>query len=300
MKIKDLGEIGLIERFAKRIRLDKTVVKGIGDDTAVIKWTRGKYLLFTCDMMVEDVHFKRSGATPYEIGRKALGRNISDIAAMGGVPRYAVISIGLNPELSVSVADGISKGIIELARQYKINIVGGDTVKSSRLVIDISLVGEVEKENLVLRSGARTGDLLFVTGMIGASQKGKHLNFTPRLDEARLLVKKFKINSMIDVSDGLLLDLRRIMDESKVGARLYEKLVPISKGAGSFEKAVCEGEDFELLFTMTPKEALKASKMKLKTQVSLIGQIIDRKKGLRLVQKDGIEKPVEAKGFLHF
>lgn len=300
MRIRDIGEIGLIKRFAGKIRLDKTVVKGIGDDTAVIKWTKDKYLLFTCDMMVEDEHFKSPPATPYQIGHKALARNISDIAAMGGIPKYAAVSLGINPNTLVSIADGISKGIIDLAKSFKINIVGGDTVKSDKLVIDISLIGEVEKRNLVLRSGAKKGDLIFVTGTIGGSQKGKHLNFTPRIEEAGALVGKFKINSMIDLSDGLLLDLQRILEASSVGCRIYEKLVPVSKNSGSFEKCISEGEDFELLFTMTPKEALKAAKMKLKTPVSLIGRIIDKREGLRLVCRDGAEKQIEAKGFLHF
>ncbi|MCX5686570.1 MAG: thiamine-phosphate kinase [Candidatus Omnitrophica bacterium] len=300
MKICDVGEISLIRRFSKKIRLDKTVVKGSGDDTAVIKWTPDKYLLYTCDMLVEGAHFRLAKARPFQIGWKALGRNISDIAAMGGIPRYAVVSMGIDPESPVSIADGVVNGILALAKKFKVNIVGGDLSRSKKLIIDISLIGEVEKKNLTLRSGAKIGDLVFVTGTIGASQKGKHLNFTPRLDEARALVKKFKINSMIDVSDGLLLDLWRILDASKVGARIYEKLVPISKNAGSFKKAISEGEDFELLFTMTPKEALKAAKMKLKTPASLIGQIIDGENGLRLAQKDGVERLMEAKGFLHF
>ncbi|MFA6142871.1 MAG: thiamine-phosphate kinase [Candidatus Omnitrophota bacterium] len=300
MKVKNVGEIALIKRISTKIRLDKSVVKGIGDDTAVIKWTKDKYLLFTCDMIIENVHFRRPRATPYQIGRKALARNISDIAAMGGIPKYAVVSLGVNPNTKVSVADEILKGIIDLAKRFKINIVGGDTVRSDKLVIDISLVGEVEKKNLVLRSGARIGDLIFVTGMIGGSQKGKHLNFTPRVEEARALVGKFKINSMIDVSDGLLLDLNRILEASSAGGRIYEKLVPIVKNSGSFEKCVSEGEDFELLFTMTPREAIKAAKMKIKTPVSLIGQIIDNGKGLRLVRRDGVEKQIDAKGYLHF
>ena len=300
MKVRDIGEIALIKRFANKIRIDSSVVKGSGDDTAVMKWTKDKYQLFTCDMLIEDVHFKIKNARPSQIGYKALARNISDIAAMGGVPRYAVVSMGFDPRSSVSFIEKVVGGMIKLANKYKINIVGGDVAKSGKLIIDIALIGEVEKKNLVLRSGARIGDLVFVTGAIGGSQKGKHLDFTPRIEEARALVRKFKINSMIDTSDGLFLDFSRILKASKVGGRLYEKLIPIARTAGSFEKAVSEGEDFELLFTMSPKEALKASKMKLKTPVSLIGQIIEEKEGLKLVDKNGIEKQVSAKGFLHF
>ena len=300
MKIRDIGEVGLIKRWSRKIRLDSSVVKGSGDDTAVIRWTKGKYLLYTCDMLVENVHFRLAGTRPERIGRKALARNISDIAAMGGVPRYAVVSMGMSPNLSVSIADGLVKGIFDLAKRFKINIVGGDVAKSDRIIIDISLLGEVEKKNVVLRSGAKEGDLIFVTGSVGGSRKGKHLDFTPRLEEARALTKNFRINSMIDVSDGLLLDLWRILDASKAGGRIYEKLVPLSKNGGSFAKCVSEGEDFELLFTMSPREALKAARTKLKTPVSLIGQVIDKKNGLRLIDKFGKEKPVSAKGFLQF
>ena len=129
-QIRRIGELGLIERIARKARCDGTVLRGIGDDAAVIRWNAGKYLLFTCDMLIEDVHFKRKEATPYQIGWKALGRNISDIAAMVGVPKYAVVSIGLDPGLSVSFADGIFDGINELAKRFGVNIVGGDTAKS--------------------------------------------------------------------------------------------------------------------------------------------------------------------------
>jgi len=303
MKIRDIGEIELIKRFANKIRLDSSVVKGSGDDTAVIKWTREKYLLYTCDMLVENVHFRRSAARPSQIGHKAMARNISDIAAMGGVPRYALVSIGIKANLPVSVADGIVKGILDLAKRFKINIVGGDVSRSDKIVIDISLLGEVEKGNLVLRSGAKPGDLIFVTGSIGGSQKGKHLNFTPRLSEARSLAENFRINSMIDLSDGLFLDLLRILDASKVGARIHESLIPLSKKAGSFDRAVQEGEDFELMFTMGRKEAkrfFRTALLKMKTPVTLIGEILDRKSGYKLVRKDGREEAIRPKGFLHF
>jgi len=321
MKIRDIGEIKLIERFTRNIRLDSSVVRGAGDDTAVIKWTAKKYLLYTCDMLVEDVHFRKADsasemrngrafqrnaqakATPFQIGWKALGRNISDIAAMGGVPRYAVVSIALPPGLDVSFADGIYKGIRKLANRCNVNIVGGDVSKSEKIVIDISLIGEVEKANLVTRSGARKGDLILVTGAIGGSIKGRHLGFMPRLDEARALVKCWKPSSMIDVTDGLFLDLWRILNASRVGARIYREAVPLSKEAGAFEKAVCEGEDFELLFTMSAKEArrfFRTGLAKMKTAVTLIGEIMDRGYGYRLINEDGSEKKIRAKGYLHF
>jgi len=309
MRIKDLGEIGLIRRIAANVRSDSSVIKGIGDDTAVIKWTHDKHLLFTCDMLVEDVHFWFRGAkflkkaTPFQIGWKALGRNISDIAAMGGVPKYALVSIGLDPDLSVSFADGIFKGMNALAKKFKINLVGGDTVRSKRIVVDVSLIGEVEKDRLVLRSGAKVGDAIFVTGFLGGSIKAKHLDFMPRLNEAQALVKNFKISSMIDISDGLILDLSRVLDASSVGALIYEDLIPLSRGASSFDSAVTDGEDFELLFTMSHREAerlIKNNVSQFDVPVSLIGEITRKQRGYRLMGRDWKEKKVRWKGYTHF
>ncbi len=303
MRIRDIGEIGLIKRFAKKIRVDSSVVKGSGDDTAVIKWTKDKYLLFTCDMLVEDVHFKLKNATPLQIGYKALARNISDIAAMGGMPRHAVVSMGMSPDMDVAVADGILNGMLALTRRYKINIVGGDVSRADKLVIDVSLIGEVGKKDLVLRSGAKAGDLILVTGTIGGSIKSKHLNFTPRVDEARRLVKNYKINSMIDVSDGLVLDLGRILKASNTGAWIHESLIPISKEADSFDKAISDGEDFELLFTMSPKEAMRllgSGQALMKTPVTVIGEITNKKDGYKLIRESGGVEKIGLKGYLHF
>ncbi|MDD5495802.1 MAG: thiamine-phosphate kinase [Candidatus Omnitrophica bacterium] len=303
MKIKDIGEIGLIKRIAKGVKLDRSVVEGIGDDTAVLKWTKDKYLLFTCDMLIEDVHFKLNKAKPYQIGWKALGRNISDIAAMGGMPRHAVISIGLNPKYPASLLDGIYKGISALGRKFGVNIVGGDTCRSEKLVIDISLIGEVEKKNLLTRRGAKVGDVIFLTGSIGGSIKGKHLNFVPRLDESRKLTRNFRINSMIDISDGLELDLWRILESSRVGARIYQNMIPLSASADSFRDALREGEDFELLFTMDVKEAkrfLISERVRIKAPVTLIGEVMDRKYGYKLITTDGKIENLKAKGYLHF
>lgn len=303
MKIKDIGEIGLIERIAKGVRLDKTVVRGIGDDTAVIRWTKDRYLLFTCDMIVENVHFKMAGATPFQIGWKALCRNISDVAAMGGVPKYALVSAALPAGMKVSAAEGIFKGIKSAASRFGVNIVGGDTSKSDKIVIDVSLIGEVEKDKIVTRSGAKRGDAIMVTGSIGGSGRRKHLTFVPRVEEARMLVRDFKVSSMIDISDGLELDLMRILKAGKCGARIYESLIPVSKEASSLKEAIREGEDFELLFTMPPNEARRFFKtmfIKMNTPVTLIGEVMDRKYGFYLINEDGKRKRLGAGGYLHF
>ncbi len=303
MKIRDIGEIGLIKRISRKAKYGKSVVKGIGDDTAVLKWTKDKYLLYTCDMLVEDVHFKLPQATPYRIGHKALARNLSDIAAMGGKPKYALVSIALDPGKNVSFADGIYKGMSGLAKKFNLDIVGGDISRSKKLVIDVSVIGEVEKNRLTLRSGARPGDVIFITGLIGGSLKGKHLDFTPRLAEARRLVENFRISSMIDVSDGLLLDLRRVLDASSAGARIYENLIPLSAQARSFESGVSEGEDFELLFTMDKKEAgkfLRTEFAKMESGATLIGEVMNKSYGYKLIDKNGKQRKISTKGYLHF
>ena len=303
MKLKDMGEIGLIKRLARNARYDSSIIKGVGDDAAVMKWAKGKYLLFTCDMLVEGEHFIRNRATPFQIGWKALCRNISDIAAMGGVPRYALASIGISPREEVSFFDGIYKGMSAAAAKFNVNLVGGDISRSEKIVIDVSLIGEVERKNLVLRSGAKAGDAILVTGSIGGASKGKHLDFIPRLDEARSIVKRFKINSMIDISDGLALDLGRILEASNAGAIIYQNTVPLSQAAGPFNKAISEGEDFELLFTMAPKEAgrfFRTALADMKTSVTLIGEIKNKGYGYKLVTGEGVQKDLKLKGYLHF
>ena len=303
MKIRDLGEIELIKRLSKSFRLDSSVIKGPGDDTAVIKWTKDKYLLFTCDMVIEGVHFTAGKATPFQIGWKALGRNISDIAAMGGVPKYAVVSLGISPQLDISVADGICKGIKVIADRFGVSIVGGDMARSKKIVMDISLIGEVEKKKLVLRSGAKVGDVIFVTGSLGGSIKGKHLSFLPRVREARNILKRFRIHSMIDISDGLAIDLKRIIDASNVGACVYEESVPLSKDALKIENALYDGEDYELLFTVDPRTAeklLKSNFSRIGTRVSIIGEITDKIYGYSIIREDGKEEKLKVKGYLHF
>lgn len=298
MLISKIGEFGLIKRFQKRIKTDSSVIKGSGDDCAVLTFDKYKYQLFTCDMIVEGVDFT-SKDKPYLIGRKALAVSISDIAACGGIPRYCVVSLGIPGNASVEYIDKIAKGLFSLAGQYSINVVGGDISRAPRLTIDVSLLGLVEKKHLVLRSGAKKGDLIFVTGALGGSIHGKHLRFEPRVKESRYLVKNFKINSMIDISDGLTQDLSHILEQSKAGAIIYEAKIPMSKEAKGLKDALFGGEDFELLFTMPHKEAkklLKENRMHFKP----IGEIMDKKYGLKLMGKDSKERSIASGGFRHF
>lgn len=281
MRLKDIGEFGLIKRFQKKIKINSSVVKGSGDDCAVLKFNKSSYQLFTCDMLVQGVDFFKT-ADLRLVGRKALAISISDIAACGGIPQHAVVALGLSGDMPVYQIDRLAKGLFGLAQEFKINIVGGDISASSKLIIDVSMLGVVEKNKLCLRSGAKAGDMIMVTGEFGGAIKGKHLNFTPRLKEAQLLVNNFKINSMIDVSDGLAADLGHILKQSSVGAVLYESLIPLSRQARGREEALCSGEEFELLFTASREQASKIIKS-AKYRFKLIGEIMPESFGLRLI-----------------
>ncbi|MEI8175703.1 MAG: thiamine-phosphate kinase [Candidatus Omnitrophota bacterium] len=302
MKLKNIGEFGLIARIAGGIKTDRSVVKGIGDDCAVMKWTAGKYLLATVDMLIEDRHFRRS-QPPELVGWKAVCCGVSDIAAMGGVPRWALISCGLPKELPLSYTDGLYRGINKAARAFGLTIVGGDTNESEKVILDVTVLGEAAKKEVVTRDGARAGDFIFVTGRLGGSIKGRHLRFTPRLAESRLLVKKFKVNAMIDISDGLSSDLGHILDESRVGALIYEDLLPCSKEGRTTAHALSDGEDFELLFTMSAKEAfrlMKARETLFDIPVTRIGMITPRAAGANLVDAYGRKRALRPAGFRHF
>ena len=303
MLIKKIGEFGLIERFKKNIKTDPSAVVGSGDDCAVLKFNKDKYLLYTTDMIVEGVDFKKD-EDPYLIGRKAVAVSISDIAACAGVPKYCVISAGFKKNTKVSFTDRLMKGITDIAKEFRINIVGGDLSSSSATILDVSMLGIVEKNNLLLRSGAKEKDIIFVTGPLGGSIKGKHLRFKPRIDEARFLAKNFKINSMIDISDGLIADLFQILAPSKKGAVIYEDLIPISKDAKNLDDALYSGEDFELLFTSPPDSANKiiSSKNNSKERFSFIpiGQISHSREGMSLIDKKSRLVKLQKKGFRHF
>lgn len=301
MRLKDIGEFGLIKRFRKSIKTDASVVVGSGDDCAVLKLDKNNYQLFTCDMIIEGIDFKKTDNLRL-VGRKALAVSISDIAACAGLPKHAVVSLGVSPNMPVNKIDYLAKGLFDLAKKYRINIVGGDISASAKLLIDVSMLGIVEKKNLCLRRGAQVNDIIMVTGAFGGATRGKHLKFTPRLKEARFLVNNFKINSMIDVSDGLIQDLGHILEQSSVGAVLYESQIPLSKEARTPAAALCSGEEFELLFTASREQAKKIIKLQKNTgyRFSAIGEIMPKAFGLRLINYKNEYAQIKARGFRHF
>lgn len=299
MLLKKLGEFGLIERFRKNIKTDSSVIVGSGDDCAVLEFDKNNYQLFTCDMIVQGVDFTPKDNL-YLVGRKALAVSISDIAACGGIPRWAVVSLGLPKNSEVKSLDKLSKGLFDLAKEYKINIVGGDISSAPKLTIDVSLIGLVKKNNLTLRSGAKAGDVILVSGPLGGTIKSKHLTFTPRVKEAGFLVDNFKINSMIDISDGLLQDLGHILKQSKAGAAIFDPLVPKNRECKNSLDALTGGEDFELLFTMSREDVIKLAEKNKGFYFKPIGQIMPEAFGLKVFDKENNILKIPVKGFKHF
>ncbi|MBX7158645.1 MAG: thiamine-phosphate kinase [Verrucomicrobiae bacterium] len=279
--LKDLGEDEVIRQLTLSWKKkNKRVLYGIGHDCAVLNLSQseGKLCLFKTDAVVEGIHFLKQ-EKPERVGWKALARCVSDIAAMGGLPTAALITLGAPLTTRLERVLGFYRGIEKCAKCYGINLVGGETTRASQFFLSIALLGEVKRKELVLRSGAESGDFIFVTGTLGGSRKGKHLDFVPRLQEAQWLVKHVKPSAMMDISDGLGKDLLRLCQMSDVDFEVEEEKLPITRGATK-KQAWSEGEDFELLFTLKPKVAEKLQQhWPLQTRLTQIGVI--KKKGAK-------------------
>lgn len=332
MKVKDIGEFGLIERIAEIVEhADERVILTIGDDTAVVKATSLDYALLTTDLLVEDVHFTLATISPWQLGYKSIAVNLSDIAAMGGLPNYGVISLALSPETEVGLVEDIYRGMADISRKYELRIVGGDVTKSEKLIINVALVGEVEEENLCRRSDAEVGDIIMVTGELGASAAGlrlvlkpdlgskvresailkkAHFLPEPRIAEGRVLAS-IGINAMEDISDGLASEILHICEASSVGARLYANKIPIAKGVdkvaaltgeSALDIAISGGEDYELVFT-APRELagqIESAMLNNGTKATTIGEITDASHGITIIDWSGKEKMLETGGYTHF
>jgi thiamine-monophosphate kinase len=307
-----MNELELIARLTRSLPANASVVAGAGDDCAVLDCGQpGRYLLFKTDAVVEGVHFT-SKARPEQIGHKALGRCLSDVAAMAGRPLAALVTAALPDHFSPDFVERIYTGINGLARRHGVAIAGGETTRNpERLLLSIAMVGEVAREKCLLRRGAKAGDAVWVTGELGGSLAGKHLEFEPRLAEARWLAEHFPIHAMIDVSDGLAGDLRHILRSSRVGAELLARAIPVSRAAKlqaraesrpALLAALGDGEDFELLFTVGSGHAVALldgwKKQFPKLRLSCIGRIT-AERGLKLRDKTGLH-PVATHGYVHF
>jgi len=253
-----LSEFSYINWLRKRIPSHSSVLIGPGDDTAAMRVDGSRPLLITTDMLMEGSCFLLRDAGAHAVGRKALAVNLSDIAAMAGRPTAAVVSLGLPREGGRAIAEGLFEGMREIAEQFDVPIVGGDTNSwSGELVVSVTVLGEATGSGPVRRNGARPGDAIFVTGALGGSIRGKHLDFVPRVRESQLLHAMVGLSAMIDISDGLSRDLHHLCEESGCGALLDSAAVPISdaaielaatSGKSPLEHALGDGEDFELLF----------------------------------------------------
>ncbi len=326
MKLADLGEFGLIDRIARRVSPAPGVLIGIGDDAASVRTGDGRVSLLTSDMLVEGVHFDLTTTDPVRLGRKSLSVNLSDIAAMGGIPRYVLLSLAIPPTIPAEFVEELVGGMNGCADRFGATLVGGDTCASRRdLVLSITVVGEQTSDRVVSRAGARPGDLVCVTGDLGESALGlrelqagvrvspaidRHLDPLPRMETGRLLAEAGIPSAMIDVSDGLLADLGHILERSGVGAELESDLVPLSpyfrETAGRYhatplELAVTGGEDYELLFTVPPaREAeLRRFAAGMSCPVTVIGRIT-AEKGLSLRDRCGTPVVVAGSGYRHF
>lgn len=240
------------------------VVIGVGDDTALVQTDR--QLLVTVDMLMEGIHFDLSQCSPVQVGRKAMNVNLSDIAAMAGTPKFAVVAVAIPKGRSPDFGKELFRGLQEAAQAFDVAVVGGDTNRSvSDVAVSVTVFGVPSPKGPLTRSGAKPGDAIFVTGTLGYSLQGKHLDFTPRVREAALLHQRYDLTSMMDLSDGLASDLFHIVEESRCGADLEASAIPIALSAATIvgdvntplEHALNDGEDFELLFTATPESARK-------------------------------------------
>ena len=310
MKISKIGEFDLIDVIRKNNPArDRNVAVGIGDDAAVIRNRAGRYILLTTDTLVEKVHFDLKYFTFFELGWKLLAVNLSDIASKGGIPKYALVTLGIRKDMNTSDIDGFYAGIRALARKHKVEIVGGDIVTSPKnLFFMMALFGVAEK--IVKRSGARPGDAIVSIGRLGGAASGlsalkkygrralrikrsnakAHLMPHPMLKEGRNALKH--ATSMIDNSDGLARCLIEICKSSKVGARIHLNKVPLAKGA-SLEQALYGGEDYNLILTAPMNRAGSIKKG------TVIGEVT-RSRKIILIDGSGREKTLKDKGYEHF
>jgi len=333
MRISDLGEFGLIQNIQRlSLRKSSSALIGIGDDAAALKVSSSKTLLVTTDMLLEEIHFNFSFTDFYSLGWKSAAANLSDIAAMGGVPRYCLTSIGIPDHISVEQIKDFYRGFHSLMKTHKTVLVGGDTCHSGKgMVISVTVLGEIEKTKILARSGAKPGDKIFVTGTLGDSAAGleilkngvkgqgsrgkgaeakrlieKHLRPVARVAEGRAIALSGCASAMIDISDGLSSDLSHICEQSRVGAEIRSDRIPISPALmklsvgltmPALSYALSGGEDYELLFTVPPGKIKRLQSLHI--PVTEIGTI-KRGKTMLLVDGSNRKRGLQPGGYDHF
>jgi thiamine-monophosphate kinase len=321
------AEAELIRELQRRFPARGGVRVGIGDDAAVLRGDRRRDWVVTTDLLIEDVHFLRRAQEPAAVGWKALARSLSDVAAVGGRPRYALVALAAPSSLAAGWVKEFFSGLGRLARRYGVKVAGGDLSSAPQIVIDVQVMGEVRKGGAVLRCGARPGDRLFVSGTLGLSGLGlacirvrvarshpllkqarrAHFLPQPRVQLAQVLARR-GVTSMIDLSDGLSTDLNHLCAASRVGARVYADQIPAVKLSPALQRrlkstglelALNAGEDYELLFTLPAKQADRLPKKLAGVRLSPIGEIT-RRRVVVLVSDGGSQRPLQPLGWDHF
>lgn len=327
MKLSRLGEFGVVERIRTRAATGRGVRIGIGDDAAWVANPAGSSLV-TADLLIEGVHFDLGWISLFELGYKSLAVNLSDIAAMGGAPAYALLSLGIPANFDSKQIDDLYRGVNALARRTGVAIVGGDTNVASSLIVSLCVVGHPPKRP-VLRSGARVGDDIYVTGTLGDSALGmsllkrglkqsknksinhlirRHHRPAPRIAAAALLARRRLATAMIDVSDGLLQDLGHICEASKVGAMIWRERLPLSPayralaGSNGTSFALSGGEDYELLFCARPSDRARIERLAKPAGVAItrIGACVSAGRGIKVIDRSGKAISTPIKGHDHF
>jgi len=346
-ELRNVGEFGLIDRIrhvvdfrADDATLHENLRLGIGDDTAAFRPTPGKLQLLTTDAMVEGIHFDLTFTSLRHLGWKAIVSNISDIAAMQGTPRYATVVVSLPRKISVEMVEELYRGIAFACQKYACLVVGGDTTTTfGNMAVAVAMTGEVEENAMVSRSGAEVGDMLCVTGQLGAAHAGlkillrekerfskaanpedhapnlepykatleRYFMPKPRLDLSRVFAEKVKIHAMIDISDGLASEVYHLCTASHAGAEVWEHNLPVENTTRSvaaefsesvYDYALYGGEEYELLFAIGDEDFKKLERVT--GDVTAVGRIVDKDKGINLVRENGKHEALREKGWDHF
>jgi thiamine-monophosphate kinase len=295
MKLRDVGEDRLLEQLLPKLRGGRGIVLGAGDDCALVESGKpGLLEVLKTDCLVEGIHFSKS-APPEQVGWKAIARALSDFAAMSAVPQFALVTLIVPSQRELAWVKRLYRGIEKAARRFNVSVVGGETSNiKGPAVVSASVTGFVEKNRWVSRGGGKAGDDLFVTGRLGGSLRGQHLKFIPRIAEARWLTEHFPVHAMMDLSDGLGTDLPRLARASHAGFQIDEAALPRNRGC-TIAQAISDGEDYELLFAISPHDSRSLTSGWCKKFPKLLLTRIGK-----LDSAFGIRHSEFPKGYVHF